>query len=370
MVHVSIERLLILPAVVAGFVATGCGGSESEDGSTGGSGGEKGCADCRRPPAPPETGVPAEGDPSVFAMSRLFLGDVLRSGEADPDAWKQFGYDLDGVKSTMNTTQHCQPLEGATAASVKTDGEGGIDNSFGANVLPIFEGIEPDISASINENINGGRYTMLLEIDRLGGASDYLGLAAALYFGARLDSEPRWDGTDEWPLYCELMHDCAPSGTKQIADGNTSIVAFPFSYVSSGTWVSGAKTSATVALTVRGIPLRVDVGEAVMTVELDGSDPPAGGTNGVMAGIIDTTHLIGTLAQLAGRLSTSLCDSATLETLKRNLKAASDIMKDGTQDPDAGCNGISVGIGFEMKLARLGEVQDALESEPDPCQER
>ena len=107
-----------------------------------------------------------------------------------------------------------------------------------------------------------------------------------------------------------------------------------------------------------------------MSVELNASDPPTGGTNGVMAGIIDTTHLIGTIAQLAGRLSTGLCDSGTMETVKRNLKAASDIMKDGTQDPASGCNGISVGVGFEMKKAKVGEVRDALQFVSDPCEER
>ncbi len=42
-------------------------------------------------------------------------------------------------------------------------------------------------------------------------------------------------------------------------------------------------------------------------------------------------------------------------------------MKDGTQNPDALCNGISVGIGFDMKAVQLGEVLNQAPEGEDPC---
>jgi len=370
MKHGIIQLGLPLAGALIGILTmgTGCGGSDDGGSSSAGSAGSTGCADCRTPPPPPEDGVLGDGPGTVFTITNLYLGDKLRDGSKDPNAWKQFGYDLDGIKSTKETTNHCQPVEGATDASVKTDGEGGIDNSFGANLLPILEGYVPDLAA-LNESMVEGKYAILLEVEDLGGGKDYLGLPAAMYFGRDLGAPPAWDGSDVWPLYCELLDDCQPSGTKQLADGNESVVRFPWSYVANGTWVSGSETTASISLNLQGIPIRLDIGQAIMAFDLDGASPPTGGTNGVIAGIIGTTHLIGTLAQLAGRLSSSLCDPATLESIKRSLKAASDIMVDGTQDPNAACDGISVGFGFEMKSAQLGEVQNAQELKPDPCEE-
>jgi hypothetical protein len=43
-------------------------------------------------------------------------------------------------------------------------------------------------------------------------------------------------------------------------------------------------------------------------------------------------------------------------------------MKDGTQDPAAFCNGISIGLGFEMKAVQLGGALNAQPPEPDPCE--
>jgi len=42
-------------------------------------------------------------------------------------------------------------------------------------------------------------------------------------------------------------------------------------------------------------------------------------------------------------------------------------MKDGTQDPSAVCDGISVGLGFEMKAVKLGKVLDKRPEGGNPC---
>jgi hypothetical protein len=53
------------------------------------------------------------------------------------------------------------------------------------------------------------------------------------------------------------------------------------------------------------------------------------------------------------------CDNSLLGTLLLQVRQASDIMSDGTQDPSKTCDGITMGLGFEMTEAQLGDVGPA-----------
>ena len=50
-----------------------------------------------------------------------------------------------------------------------------------------------------------------------------------------------------------------------------------------------------------------------------------------------------------------------------SIRQASDILKDGTQDPNEECDGISVGLGFEAKAVVVGDIAPAPQPVPDPC---
>ena len=66
-------------------------------------------------------------------------------------------------------------------------------------------------------------------------------------------------------------------------------------------------------------------------------------------------------------LRPNYCGSAPLEALLDQIRAASDIMKDGTQDPNMPCDGISIGVGFTAKRVQLGGEAPAPEPPADPC---
>lgn len=353
--------------------AASCGGSSDSGGGAGSSGaggsdpGNQACSDCRVPPALPDNGVPGDGTGAVLAARRLFLGDRRTDGTPDSSAWEDFGYDIDGYKSTKSSAAHCQPVATANPASVKTDGNGGIDNSFGANLLPILSGLAPDMSTSVNDNIAAGEFAMLLQIDGLGAGADYVDLPSALYFGTTMTSPPAWDGNDAWPLSCLLLEDCRETGTKQLDQGNRSLLRFEHSYVANHTFVSGPRANVSLALSFAGVSFNLDVGQAVLTADLDAAASPKSGTNGSLSGIIDTEQLVGSLGNIAGSVSTSLCEGEALETVKQQVREASDIMVDGTQDPNATCNGISIGIGFQLAEVKLGTVMDKSPPGADPC---
>ncbi len=371
----------ILGAAGALALAVGCGGSsDSNSGSGGGgTGGSDGgtvdppCTDCTVPPAQPPDAPGGDGAGTTLAVNKLYLGDTDWDGNPNPDAWKDFGYDLDGFKSTKNSANHCKVNAGGSKAAIQTDGNGGIDNSFGFNIMPIITSLATDASTKINDNINSGAFTIILKIDGIGGGTNYAGLPASLYAGAQLvdangtETVPKWDGTDQWPVYCELMNDCQTSGTKQIADGNDSKVKFPSSYVANGTWVSGSKANVALSLSVSGYSLSLTIHNAVLTAKLDGGNPPAGATRGIIAGILETEELITSLQSVAGNIDSSLCEGSTFDNIAQQIRATSDIMKDGTQNPDAVCDGISIGLGFDMKAVQVGKVMDKAEAGPDPC---
>jgi len=364
----KLHVLGLATALVGGLsIVVACGGSDDDGGGGGGSsGGSSQCPDCITPPSAPSDGVPGDGAGTVLAASTWYFGNTTRDGSPNPDAWKKFGYDLDGVKSSRTSTGHCQLAEGASDA-VKTDGDGGIDNSFGPNLLPLLEGLDSEFAASINDNVAAGGFAMILEIEKLGAGSSYVDLPAALYFGADLGGPPSWDGSDEWPLYCDLMTDCKESGTMQREDGNESQVQFPNSHVANGTWVSGPPTTVTLVLSVGGVTFSLDVKQGIITAELGSGDPPTSATNGTIAGILETEALVAQISQAAGFINTSLCEGSALDELKNSIRQASDIMSDGSQDPNSTCNGISVAMGIDMQAVQLGSVVDKDTDVEDPC---
>ena len=53
---------------------------------------------------------------------------------------------------------------------------------------------------------------------------------------------------------------------------------------------------------------------------------------GTVSGIAPTEELVTELVKVAGRISTQLCGGSTLDTIKRTIRQASDILVDGAQD--------------------------------------
>ncbi|MDC3957918.1 hypothetical protein [Polyangium jinanense] len=313
--------------------------------------------------APPEepAGLSAcEGPGKVMAMSQIFLGDTKRDGTPDPTGgWKAFGYDLDGRASTKASVGLCKPRAGGSPAVVYPDGDEGRDNSFGKNILPVILGLASDISAQANEAIANGEFTIMLDMATLGTSSDCNSLTSKLYGGADLGAPPKWDGTDQWPLIPELLsNEMDPTSAK---------IVFPKSYVVKDTWVSGTKGTVKLSLSISGFTIALDINSAVITVDLNAERN--GGTNGTIAGVIETEALITEISKVAAAFDESFCDkdSPTLQSILNQIRQASDIMKNGTQDPAVECDGISIGLGFDAKAVQLGPVAPKGEPPPDPC---
>lgn len=347
----------------------GACGSSDESAGTGQTVPEtsKTCTDpgpqCGHAPAQPSGAPAGDGTGStVLAMSKLYLGDTDRSGNTDPNAWKSIGFNLDDKISNAKSTDVCKPAAGANPTLVKTDGTNGIDNSFGENIMPIIVGLASDASSKINDSINQGTFTIMLKVDALGTGQDYAGLAASLYGGGDLskvagyENGPKWDGQDPWPVLYELVDN---------GDKNSPKVKFPSSYVAGRTWVSGSAGDVNLSLSISGYALSLTIHHATISMDLGADNTSA--TNGTIGGVLSSTELNEGLKKVAGKISSSLCQGSTLDSILQQITAASDIMADATQDPTKTCDGISVGLGFDSKAVQLGDVTAPAQPGEDPC---
>ena len=311
---------------------------------------------------PPKAGAdkppPADAQAKTLAVSKLFLGSTNRDGSPNTaSGWKKYGFNLDGKISTEASKDLCKPREGANPANIYPDGDGGIDNSFGRNILPVVRAAAPDAESSVNDSLKEGSFTLLLHINKLCPEAEYNPLDARLYGGASLQMPPKFDGTDEWPVIAELL--------ENPADITSSKVKFPQSYLIENTWVSGTNAPINLSLNVAGFSLNLTIGNAVLAMKL--SDDHKSATEGTIAGVLETDVLTKELRKVVAAFDESFCEeNATVDSILTQIEQASDIMKDGSQDPNSVCDGISIGLGFEMKEVKLGTVAPPAEFE-DPC---
>lgn len=353
------SRVLTVIGLLAGaggaFMFQGCSSSDSGGGGGGTTGG------VGAPPTAPNAPKTTSTTEHNFAVSQIFLGDTTRSGQASPTAWKDYGYNLDGKVSTKDSTDVCKPPGNNRAA--KDDGTNGIDNSFGNIILPFITSVAgADAPAKLNAALTNGDFTIMLDVTGLSddpaqtntGLTGFLNAGGA--FSADGKTKPTFTTADNWPVRPELL--------SNKSDPRSSTVQFPSAFVTNGLFVNGAQSDVRLSLVFSGQSLDLTIHKAVITFQHAGSTA----NNGTIAGIIDTTELINNLKQVAGHISPSLCGGDTLTNLLATIGNASDMMTDGSQDPNATCNAISAGIGFVAKdIAPPSKVGDLAPQTKDPC---
>jgi hypothetical protein len=315
-----------------------------------------------KPPPPPDAGTPTTNT-YTFAINTIYLGDVQRASVTpSATAWKDFGYDVDGLQTTNVSTNVCTLYSGAPM-SVQSDGTNGIDNSWGANILPIIQTATSIPTPSVDEtmSIDQGAFTLQIQVTGLSDdpQQNALGVTSQLFVsGAYGNGSPAFDGTTDWPVLSTSVQD----GTT-IASGST--VQFSSSYVSGGTFVSGT-TGASIPLSfsANGLTLPITIHDGVITFT---HPAHAYAAYGVISGVIYTQEFVDALQALAGSISTSLCGSA-FDGIAQQIEQAQDILQNGTNAANVSCSAISIGVGFEAVLVHdPTKVVTAPPPPPNPC---
>jgi hypothetical protein len=354
MLHLRIVSVLAL-ATGAGFcLSVGCGSSDTGEaaattatssassgggggaggaGGQGGQGGQGGTA-----------GAPSctNGNDTVLTVDKFYLGDESFEDMPDPtNGWRQFGYDLDGLTTVDDFTEHCQPVVAGDPEMRLIDGDGGIDNSFGHNMLPILLNNTPSFTVQLNDAIYNGESTVMFKFDELGPGADQDPVVTKLYDVTSVKQ------ANCWPVVREQLED--PT------DIESTPVVFLDASVAGHTWTSGTPITVTVTLNFIGYPMKLTIKHARLSMELDPTHKSA--TVGQIGGVLDTEEFLNAYKQVVGTVDASFC--ADFDTISNQIRPLSDIMTDGTQDPQSTCNGISIGIGFILSQARIGGIAPA-----------
>ena len=334
------------PAGSAGTGGTGAGGT-----AAGGSGGGAPVATATSniPAAP--AGPAGDGTGSnIQGVKKIFLGKEAA------DVFKQ-AYAIDGLKfSNPEDAMHCKLQAGGKKKDVVLDGPKGEDNSFGKNIVPIILGLAPDAEETINDSIAGGSFSVLVRVEKLGTGANYSPLVAELFAAAgkrdAMGNEvaPTSWKDYEWEPYPEVL-----DGDKTgMGDALHSTVKFPTSYVVDNLWVSGAKGTVALNLSLSGQTLKLTINQAVVTHKYSADHSTA--STGIISGVLDTEELTTGIKSIAGKISASLCEGTTIDNVLMQIKGASDIGKDGKQDAAKTCDGISIGLGFEAEQTKIGKA--------------
>lgn len=295
---------------------------------------------------------------AVFAMTKLYMGDTDRNGAASSTAWRAFGHDLDGITSTSTANGECQ-LQAGAASSVRADGDDGIDNSFGRNVLPMLATfLGSGLSTQMNQALAASYFDYLVRIDGLDASNDIARLSGGFYASGPFTS-PKFDGTDKLPVLFESV---------KSGDLNQPKIAWSAASMTARVFQSGDPGAGDGVLVMSfgldsiSVPLRKV--RVSMKISADGSTA----TDGNLGGVIPTEAFVSEFHKLAGRISASLCNGSTFDAIAQQLRQSSDILQDGTQDPQKACDGISVGIGFDAKRDGVGAVLGPALPPVDVCE--
>jgi hypothetical protein len=307
-----------------------------------------------QPEGPATTGT----DERTFALNALYLGEADRSGVKNKDAWKSYGYNLDGLISKVETKDSpdlakvCNRAAGAPA-TVHNDGNEGIDNAFGKEILKLLDPFAPTPSKSLTDAIVKGDFTIMLKVKGLtdDAAQTNTGLSGTLLVGGAFSESgatPSFSPSDDWPYR---------------ADPQVPITG---AYINKGVFVNGAGgAKVELALSIQGQTLSLTINKALITFT---HKPPNDIVDGTIAGVIDTAQFVEGISSVAGRFSKDLCSGTTVEGIKDSIRQASDMLADGSQAAGVACTGISVGLGFTGKrVANPTKTASEGTVPPDPC---
>lgn len=337
--------------LLASLVACGDDGTGGSGGGTGGSGGSGG-GESATPPSRPDGAGPGDGPGKIFGTTKLYIGGKTRDGQVSDVAWKDFGYDLDGVNTTDDFANHCTPAAGGIATNVFPDGNNGIDNSFGNTLLPLLSIASSDLDADANEAIAMGSFNIMVNMKDLGDGANYDPINAFLLAGK--------NGTgNSWELVPEFLDD--PT------DPDSSKVKFAESYLADNTWVSGNSGTLDLTLSIAGFDISLEIKSAFVTMKLDADH--GGATNGIIAGVLDAEDLITQIQALAGNINPDFCDpeNGVIQGILNQVRQSADIMADGSQQAGTPCTGISIGLGFDASEVTVTGVGAPAEPTEDAC---
>ena len=283
-----------------------------------------------QPPPRPDASaglVPATSTTTTWAIDRISLGEAPLSGPPSDVAWRSFGFDLDHRATTRDSTDVCALASGAPKFN-QEDGDFGIDNAWGASLLPILQTAAslPTPSITLSDAIAKGAATLELEVTGLPGdtSASAVGLSVTTFVAGPVTTTP---------FGADVSRPVVPSSRASFGDA----------YVNAGTFVSGPSADALMLRLTFAAPIDLVIRAPVVTFQraADGS------IAGTIAGVLDTDAIVASAFALGIGIFPSLCSDPTqFDAFADQIRQAQDILHDGTNRSAVACDGVSIGLGF------------------------
>ena len=313
------------------------------------------------PPRPGPDGLsPATATTTTWAIDAISLGEAPRSGPATSDAWRSFGFDLDRLATTKDSTDVCALTSGAPLTN-QSDGDFGIDNAWGATIVPLVQTALslPTPSLTVSDALGKGATTLELEVTGLpaDASASAVGLRLRAFVAASVQTAP---------FGADVSRAVAASS---VVDGATlasgARTTFSDAYVVGGTFVSGSSSAPLVLRLPFQAPLELQIHDAIVTFARSGGDDAIVGT---IAGVLDVEAFIASAAALGAVVYPPFCSTpAEFDGVAGQIREARDILEDGTNRSGVPCDGISIGLGFHAK--RVADPTDVVADPPvTPCE--
>jgi hypothetical protein len=311
----------------------------------------------RPPPRPTMDSNVDGGRPNqrqlAFAIRAFRFGqnDLKDASAHDPNAWKTIGYDIDGVISKSVAIVGSGTCKGAAGAPIDNleDGELGRDNSFGANLFPIMNGLASGaLEQKLREGIdNGTAPTVVLVLNDVSEGRDDTSASATVLLTAVASPplKPIWDGNDAFKV------DQFSLRTTSVTEPKTRFVN---GYVSNDTFVAAEFNDVTPQLFflpmagVGFVPL--SFATLNLTITLDANHEKA--LLATVVGVIQPKNLEPVLNVIGAKYlgcNTSLASFKTLLEQSADLSiGAHDFL-----DPTKTCDAISVAMALDLERIQL-----------------
>ncbi|MBL8716665.1 MAG: hypothetical protein JNL79_11750 [Myxococcales bacterium] len=307
---------------------------------TGAADAEAGVSSARWPDRPPGATTSGGGKTLWWVAKRIYFGTLNHDGAATPEAWREWGYDLDGRCTGTADLSGPTTCKAVSDPSVLLDGDLCRDNNFGARFLGLLvAGTKSSFESDTVTSLLGGSATWVLKLEDVGEGDDDPYVPGAFYVTTSTDTPPKFDGTETR----DILADSVIGG-----DLGTPVTRFEKGYLRGGTWVSGELGPATLRIPFGGkgsAPLGFSA--MVMTTRLSTDRTKAGG--GVLAGVMSVPAFEAFLSPIAA--DAKICPG---EPLYKSIVGAIARYPDlslgapSLQDPTRTCDGVSMGLGFEL----------------------
>lgn len=293
---------------------------------------------------------------AVFAVSFFRLGMTKLDGEPTTDAWKQYGFDLDGICTSAadsETSKGTCRRVALSEADVLTDGDNCIDNNFGAKLIAMIRALDPAAETKIGDGVKKGALTLVLHIEDLSPSGADPSANAMLFAAKARGGVANLDGSDTWDVDATSVSGGDLSKPLASLTGSVALVN------GKRIWTGRADQLALPAVFISGATDAIPVHGARIEINLDDN-------RGTIAGYAEMSGVKAVVSKVLGQQK--LCPMMPIyEAIMTNVGRTADMPTALPHDPEKECTALSMGLGVELVGGTIGKVEPTGKPRPDPC---